>query len=79
MGRVEDCREPLPRCRIVGCQLSAFTSQFIFRNTAARCASTVDGDFITDLTVIDLELDEQWSFARKKKDPFAESAEHGEA
>jgi hypothetical protein len=32
----------------------------------------VDRDLVTDLTITDLELDEQWSFAgKKKKAPFA--------
>jgi IS1 family transposase len=39
----------------------------------------VDQDFVTDLSITDLELDEQWSFAGKKKAPFADSLECGEA
>jgi hypothetical protein len=39
----------------------------------------VDEDFVTDLKVRDLELDEQWSFAGSKKAEFAASAERGEA
>jgi hypothetical protein len=39
----------------------------------------VDEEFVTDLSVTDLELDEQWSFAGCKKAAFAESAERGEA
>jgi hypothetical protein len=38
----------------------------------------VDEDFVTDLCVTDLELDEQWSFAERKKAEFAESSERGE-
>lgn len=34
---------------------------------------------VTDLTITDLELDEQWSFAGSKKAAFADSAERGEA
>jgi len=50
-----------------------------WRRRAAPCARAVDLDFVTDLTVRDLELDEQWSFAGQKKAPFADSAERGEA
>jgi hypothetical protein len=39
----------------------------------------VDEEFITDLRVRDLELDEQWSFAGCKKAALADSAERGEA
>jgi IS1 family transposase len=39
----------------------------------------VDQDLVTDLSITDLELDEQWSFAGKKKAAFAESSERGEA
>jgi len=39
----------------------------------------VDADFVTDLRVADLELDEQWSFAGSKKAAFADSSERGEA
>lgn len=48
------------------------------RRTAPR-ARAVDADFVTDLTVADLELDEQWSFAGSKKAPFADSTERGAA
>jgi IS1 family transposase len=51
----------------------------LWRRRAAPSARALDRDFVTDLTVSDLELDEQWSFAGKKKAPFAESAECGEA
>lgn len=51
----------------------------LWRKRAAPSARAVDRDFITDLTVTDLELDEQWSFAGQKKAPFAESAQRGEA
>jgi transposase-like protein len=50
-----------------------------WRRRAAPCARAVDQDFVTDLSITDLELDEQWSFAGKKKAPFAESSECGEA
>jgi len=50
-----------------------------WRRRAAPCARAVDADFVTDLTVRDLELDEQWSFAGQKKAPFADRAERGEA
>ncbi|MCA1849795.1 MAG: hypothetical protein LC672_01760 [Acidobacteria bacterium] len=50
-----------------------------WRRRAAPAARAVDRDFVTDLEVTDLELDEQWSFAGKKKAPFAESGERGEA
>jgi transposase-like protein len=50
-----------------------------WRRRAAPCARAVDEDFVTDLSITDLELDEQWSFAGKKKAPFADSAECGEA
>jgi hypothetical protein len=32
----------------------------------------VDEDFVTELTITDLELDEQWSFAGCKKADFAD-------
>jgi hypothetical protein len=48
------------------------------RRTTPR-ARAVDEDFVTDLRVTDLELDEQWSFARAKQAEFADSAERGEA
>ena len=51
----------------------------LWRRRAAPCARAVDRDFVTDLTVADLELDEQWSFAGQKKAPFSESSECGEA
>jgi transposase-like protein len=50
-----------------------------WRRRAAPCARAVDQDFVTDLSITDLELDEQWSFAGKKKAPFAESSECGAA
>ena len=50
-----------------------------WRRRAAPYARAVDEDFVTDLTVTDLELDEHWSFAGRKKAPFADSAECGEA
>lgn len=50
-----------------------------WRRRAAPCARAVDSDFVTDLRVCDLELDEQWSFAGSKKAPFADSSERGEA
>jgi IS1 family transposase len=50
-----------------------------WRRRAAPGARAVDEDFVTDLRVRDLELDEQWSFAGSKKAPFSESAERGEA
>lgn len=50
-----------------------------WRRRAAPRAQAVDEDFVTDLSVRDLELDEQWSFAGKKKAEFADSSERGEA
>src|SRR5438874_2647091 len=50
-----------------------------WRRRAAPRARAVDEDFVTDLRVRDLELDEQWSFAGRKKAEFAESSERGEA
>jgi hypothetical protein len=50
-----------------------------WRRRAVSCARAVDQDFVTDLRVTDLELDEQWSFAGKKQAPYAESLEYGEA
>src|SRR5829696_8117390 len=50
-----------------------------WRRRAAPRARAVDEEFVTDLTVADLELDEQWSFAGSKQAPFADSAERGEA
>jgi transposase-like protein len=50
-----------------------------WRRRAAPHARAVDEEFVTDLQVADLELDEQWSFAGCKKAEFAESAERGEA
>ncbi|MFL6282066.1 MAG: hypothetical protein ACJ74Q_02735 [Pyrinomonadaceae bacterium] len=50
-----------------------------WRRRAAPRARAVDEEFVTDLSVRDLELDEQWSFAGSKKAAFAESAERGEA
>src|SRR5215213_11273495 len=50
-----------------------------WRRRAAPRARAVDEDFVTDLRVGDLELDEQWSFAGRKKAEFADSSERGEA
>jgi IS1 family transposase len=50
-----------------------------WRRRAAPCARAVDQDLVTDLAITDLELDEQWSFAGKKKAPFADSSDCGEA
>jgi hypothetical protein len=50
-----------------------------WRRRAASRARAVDEEFVTDLTVRDLELDEQWSFAGCKQAAFAESSERGEA
>src|SRR5215210_207801 len=50
-----------------------------WRRRAAPRARAVDEEFVTDLSVRDLELDEQWSFAGSKKAAFSESAERGEA
>lgn len=50
-----------------------------WRRRAVPCARAVDRDLVTDLTITDLELDEQWSFAGKKQAPFADSSECGEA
>jgi len=50
-----------------------------WRRRAAPRAHAVDADFVTDLSVRDLELDEQWSFAGSKKAPFADSSQRGEA
>src|SRR5215218_74842 len=50
-----------------------------WRRRAAPRARAVDEEFVTDLRVRELELDEQWSFAGCKKAAFAESAERGEA
>jgi IS1 family transposase len=50
-----------------------------WRRRAAPRARAVDEEFVTDLSVGDLELDEQWSFAGRKKAEFAQSAERGEA
>jgi IS1 family transposase len=50
-----------------------------WRRRAAPRARAVDEEFVTDLTVTDLELDEQWSFAGSKKAEFADSSERGEA
>jgi hypothetical protein len=50
-----------------------------WRRRAAAPARAVDEEFVTDLRVSDLELDEQWSFAGCKKAEFAQSAERGEA
>jgi IS1 family transposase len=50
-----------------------------WRRRAAPCARAVDRNLVTDLTLTDLELDEQWSFAGKKKAPVAEQSECGEA
>jgi hypothetical protein len=45
-----------------------------WRGRAAPRARAVDSDFVTDLCVTDLELDEQWSFAGRKKAEFADSS-----
>src|SRR5215216_6095300 len=50
-----------------------------WRRRAAPRARAVDEEFVTDLRVTDLELDEQWSFAGSKKAAFSESSERGEA
>lgn len=50
-----------------------------WRRRAAPPARAVDEEFVTDLRVTNLELDEQWSFAGSKKAPFADSSERGEA
>jgi hypothetical protein len=50
-----------------------------WRRRAASRARAVDEEFVTDLSVRDLELDEQWSFAGSKKAPFADSSQRGEA
>jgi IS1 family transposase len=50
-----------------------------WRRRAAPRARAVDEQFVTDLSVRDLELDEQWSFAGSKKADFADSSESGEA
>src|SRR5215218_6317646 len=49
-----------------------------WRRRAAPRARAVDADYVTDLSVRDLESDEQWSFAGRKKAEFAESSERGE-
>ncbi len=50
-----------------------------WRRRAAHGARAMDAELVTDLTVRDMELDEQWSFAGQKKAAFAESSERGEA
>jgi hypothetical protein len=50
-----------------------------WRRRAAPRARAVDEEFVTDLSVADLELDEQWSLAGRKKAPFADSTKCGEA
>jgi IS1 family transposase len=50
-----------------------------WRRRAAPSARAVDEEFVTDLSVADLELDEQWSFAGSKKAEFADNSERGEA
>ena len=50
-----------------------------WRKRAAQAARAVDVALVTNLSVRDLELDEQWSFAGRKKAPFADSSECGEA
>jgi len=50
-----------------------------WRRRAAPAARAVDQDFVTDLSITDLELDEQWSFAGKQKALFADSSQCGEA
>jgi IS1 family transposase len=49
-----------------------------WRRRAAPSARAIDRDLVDELTIIDLELDEQWSFAGQKVAPFAESLERGE-
>lgn len=50
-----------------------------WRRRAVPLTRSVDEEFVTNLRVTDLELDEQWSFAGSKKAPFADSSERGEA
>ena len=50
-----------------------------WRRRAAPRARAVDQDFVSELVVTDLELDEQWSFAGQKKASFSDSTERGEA
>ena len=50
-----------------------------WRRRATFNARAVDAELLVDLCVKDLELDEQWSFAGKKKAPFEESNFRGEA
>ncbi len=50
-----------------------------WRRRPAPRARAVDEEFVTDLSVSDLELDEQWSYAGAKKAAFADNAERGEA
>jgi hypothetical protein len=50
-----------------------------WRRRAAHSARAVDAALVTDLRVRNLELDEQWSFAGRKKAPFADSSQCGEA
>jgi hypothetical protein len=39
----------------------------------------VDEEIVTHLSVRDLEVDEQWSFAGSKQAAFADSSERGKA
>lgn len=50
-----------------------------WRRRAAHSARAVDVALVTDLSVRDLEVDGQWSFAGRKKAPFADNSECGEA
>lgn len=51
----------------------------LWRRRVAPAARAVDQDLVTDLSITDLELDEQWSFAGRKKAAFADSSERGAA
>src|SRR5436305_1739996 len=51
----------------------------LWRRRAVPSARAVDRDLVTDLEATDLELDEQRTFAGRKKAPFTEKAERGEA
>jgi IS1 family transposase len=50
-----------------------------WRRRATANAQALDCEMLADLCVNDLELDEQWSFAGKKKASFEESNFRGEA
>lgn len=50
-----------------------------WRGRATGNAQAADSELLVDLCVKDLELDEQWSFAGKKKAPFEEGNFRGEA